>query len=257
MGAKLGDADAYEYPYNLVSDVIGSQHMEEWKAHEPPDILETIESILSRFSDRDERVMKYRYRDHLTYSQIGKLEGRTVERMRQVIARNIRQLKRSFNRNRIIYGNQLTPENEEEQRRRDKLIFYASVIVDKLAAKGAQERYDKSVRSVNRYYQMQLTEKAKYVITHEGMRYCNELFPMLLGETLYLNGIRYVWQLALYSEVDLKSICHFSLSDIKLIKDKLREFGWGLSENRFLANMQFYTKLKEEFIVIGLLDEED
>ena len=35
MKANLGSAGMYGYPYNLVSDILGAQHMEEWKEHEP------------------------------------------------------------------------------------------------------------------------------------------------------------------------------------------------------------------------------
>ena len=256
MKANLGSASVYEYPYNLVSGVLGSQHMDEWKEHEPPDSLETIEGILSELDPRVQRVLKARYQEQLTYSDIAKREDRTVERMRQIVAKALRRLKHPLNRNRILYGNKLSIEKAEEQRRRGKLIFYAKTIADTLSAKSAQEHYTKKLGEVNKYYRMNFAQQAKFIVDHDGLRVTNAVFSNMLGETLWINDIRYMWQLALYSELDLKVIAHLNPSDISAIKKKLNELGWGLAKDRFFNNVQLYTKLKEEFIRIELDEEE-
>lgn len=256
MKANLGSAGTYGYPYNLVADVLGVQHMDEWKEHEPLDSLETIESVLSELDPREQRILKYRYQDQLTYSDIAKREERTVERMRQVVAKALRRLKHPLKRNRILYGNKLAVEKADEQRRREKIIFYAKTIADILSAKSAQEHYTKKIGEVNKYYRMNLAKQARYIVDHDGLKYTNAVFPNMLGETLWINDIRYMWQLALYSELDLKVIVHFNPSDISTIKKKLNELGWGLAKDRFFNNVRLYTKLKEEFIRMEVNEEE-
>ncbi len=256
MKANLGSAGTYGYPYNLVADVLGIQHMDEWKAHEPPDSLETIESVLSELDQREQRVLRYRYQDQLTYSDIAKHEERTVERMRQVVSKALRRLKHPLKRNRILYGNKLAVEKADEQRRREKIIFYAKIIADTLSAKSAQENYVKKMGEVNKYYRMNFAQQAKFIVDRDGLRVTNAVFPNMLGETLWINDIRYMWQLALYSELDLKVIAHLNPSDISIIKKKLTELGWGLAKDRFFNNVRLYTKLKEEFIRMELSEEE-
>ena len=103
---------------------------------------------------------------------------------------------------------------------------------------------------------MNFTQQAKFIVDHDGLRFTNAVFPNMLGETLWINDIRYMWQLALYSELDLKVIGHFNPSDISAIKKKLNELGWGLAKDRFFNNVRLYTKLKEEFIRMEVTEEE-
>lgn len=99
-GAEAGDFSKFEermkkqsmeapYPYNLIDAVCGG----------PTDVIITydmmkgIDAAISSFTDREQQVIKKHYELGLSYREIAKDYGVTLERIRQIDAKTIRKLR--------------------------------------------------------------------------------------------------------------------------------------------------------------------
>lgn len=79
----------YEYPYNLVSDVLD----EEDAFVQTEDFKGSVEYALCLLSDRERKCIKLYYENRMSYRDIGKEYGVTQERIRQIIAKALRKLR--------------------------------------------------------------------------------------------------------------------------------------------------------------------
>ena len=90
----------YEYPYNLVSDVLDEEDafvpMEDFKG--------SVEYVLCLLSDRERKCIKLYYENRMSYRDIGKEYGVTQERIRQIVAKGIRKLRHPSRAKYIKYG---------------------------------------------------------------------------------------------------------------------------------------------------------
>ena len=84
------------YPDNLLYDIFGG----EWEYPRPADFDGSLEYVLHSLTERERRVLDFRYKDGLTFEEIGKRECVTRERARQIHAKALRKLRRP---ERLIY----------------------------------------------------------------------------------------------------------------------------------------------------------
>ena len=77
------------YPDNLLYDIFGG----EWEFPRPGDFEGSLEYVLHTLTERERRVLDFRYKDGLTFEAIRKLERVTRERIRQIHAKSLRKLR--------------------------------------------------------------------------------------------------------------------------------------------------------------------
>ena len=80
---------ALPYPDNLLYDIFGG----EWEFPRPADFDGSLEYVLRTLTERERRVLDFRYKDGLTFEEIGKRFCVTRERIRQIHAKSLRKLR--------------------------------------------------------------------------------------------------------------------------------------------------------------------
>lgn len=88
------------YPDNLLCDIFGG----EWEYPRPADFDGSLEYVLHSLTERERRILDFRYKDGLTFEAIGKRECVTRERARQIYARALRKLCNPQRLNYLKYG---------------------------------------------------------------------------------------------------------------------------------------------------------
>ena len=88
------------YPDNLLYDIFGG----EWEFPRPGDFDGSLEYVLHTLTERERRVLDFRYKDSLTFEAIGKRECVTRERIRQIHAKSFRKLRHPERLNYLKYG---------------------------------------------------------------------------------------------------------------------------------------------------------
>ena len=88
------------YPENLLYDIFGG----EWEYPRPADFDGSLEYVLHSLTERERRVLDFRYKEGLTYEEIGKRECVTRERIRQINAKSFRKLRHPGRLNYLKYG---------------------------------------------------------------------------------------------------------------------------------------------------------
>ena len=88
------------YPENLLYDIFGG----EWEYPRPADFDGSLEYVLHSLTERERRVLDFRYKEGLTYEEIGKRECVTRERIRQINAKAIRKLRHPGRLNYLKHG---------------------------------------------------------------------------------------------------------------------------------------------------------
>ena len=88
------------YPDNLLYDIFGG----EWEYPRPADFDGSLEYVLHSLTERERRVLDFRYKEGLTYEEIGKRECVTRERIRQIHAKSLRKLRHPGRLNYLKYG---------------------------------------------------------------------------------------------------------------------------------------------------------
>ena len=88
------------YPDNLLYDIFGG----EWEYPRPADFDGSLEYVLHSLTERERRVLDFRYKDGLTFEEIGKRFCVSRERARQIYARTLRKLCNPQRLNYLKYG---------------------------------------------------------------------------------------------------------------------------------------------------------
>ena len=88
------------YPDNLLYALFDR----DWEYPRPTDFDGSLEYVLHSLTERERRVLDFRYKDGLTYEEIGKRECVTRERIRQINAKSIRKLRHPGRLNYLKYG---------------------------------------------------------------------------------------------------------------------------------------------------------
>ena len=88
------------YPDNLLYDIFGG----EWEFPRPADFDGSLEYVLHTLTERERRVLDFRYKEGLTFEEIGKRFCVTRERIRQIHAKALRKLRRPERLNYLKYG---------------------------------------------------------------------------------------------------------------------------------------------------------
>ena len=86
----------HPYPDNLLYDIFGG----EWEFPRPADFDGSLEYVLYTLTERERRVLDFRYKDGLTFEEIGKRFCVTRERIRQI---HVKALRKLCNPERLIY----------------------------------------------------------------------------------------------------------------------------------------------------------
>ena len=88
------------YPDNLLYDIFGG----EWEFPRPADFDGSLEYVLHTLTERERRVLDFRYKDGLIFEEIGKRFCVTRERIRQIHAKSLRKLRHPDRLNYLKYG---------------------------------------------------------------------------------------------------------------------------------------------------------
>lgn len=87
-----GDFEKLGWPYNLVTDVVGTDDSLNG-VELTEDQITGLEYVLKDLTDREQRCVLRYYRDEIGYDEIGKEQHVTRERIRQVIIKGLRKLR--------------------------------------------------------------------------------------------------------------------------------------------------------------------
>ena len=90
----------HPYPDNLLYDIFGG----EWEFPRPGDFDGSLEYVLHTLTERERRVLDFRYQEGLTFEEIGKRFCVTRERIRQIHAKSLRKLRRPDRLNYLKHG---------------------------------------------------------------------------------------------------------------------------------------------------------
>lgn len=88
------------YPDNLLYDIFGR----EWEYPRPADFDGSLEYVLHSLTERERRILDFRYKEGLTYEEIEKRFCVTRERIRQINAKSFRKLRHPGRLNYLKYG---------------------------------------------------------------------------------------------------------------------------------------------------------
>lgn len=88
------------YPDNLLYDIFGG----ECAFPRPADFDGSLEYVLCTLTERERRVLDFRYKNGLTFEEIGKRECVTRERIRQIHVKALRKLRHPERLNYLKYG---------------------------------------------------------------------------------------------------------------------------------------------------------
>lgn len=88
------------YPDNLLYDIFGG----EWEFPRPGDFDGSLEYVLHTLTEREQLVLDFRYKEELTFEEIGKRFCVTRERIRQIHAKSLRKLRHPDRLNYLKYG---------------------------------------------------------------------------------------------------------------------------------------------------------
>ena len=88
------------YPDNLLYDIFGG----EWEFPRPGDFDGSLEYVLHTLTERERRILDFRYKGGLTFEAIGKRECVTRERTRQIHAKALRKLRHPDRLNYLKHG---------------------------------------------------------------------------------------------------------------------------------------------------------
>lgn len=88
------------YPDNLLYDLFDR----DWEYPRPADFDGSLEYVLHTLTERERRILGFRYKEGLTYEEIGKRECVTRERIRQINVRFLRKLRHPGRLGYLKYG---------------------------------------------------------------------------------------------------------------------------------------------------------
>lgn len=88
------------YPDNLLYDLFDR----DWEYPRPADFDGSLEYVLHTLTERERRILGFRYKDGLIYEEIGKRECITRERIRQICAKALRKLRHPYRLDYLKYG---------------------------------------------------------------------------------------------------------------------------------------------------------
>ncbi|MGN1341144.1 MAG: DNA-directed RNA polymerase subunit alpha C-terminal domain-containing protein [Oscillospiraceae bacterium] len=88
------------YPNNLLYDLFDR----DWEYPRPADFDGSLEYVLHTLTEREQRIMGFRYKDSLIFEEIGKRECVTRERIRQICAKSLRKLRHPDRLDFLKYG---------------------------------------------------------------------------------------------------------------------------------------------------------
>ena len=88
------------YPDNLLYDIFGG----DWEYPRPADFDGSLEYVLHTLTERERRILGFRYKDSLIFEEIGKRECVTRERIRQICAKSLRKLRHPYRLDFLKYG---------------------------------------------------------------------------------------------------------------------------------------------------------
>ena len=131
------------YPDNLLYDLFDR----DWEYPRPADFDGSLEYVLQTLNERERRILGFRYKDSLTFEEIGKRECVTRERIRQINAKAIRKLRHPDRLNYLKYGVSGVIARKTESARKAALASLPKP--DKPGADIPLEELDLSVRSYN------------------------------------------------------------------------------------------------------------
>lgn len=120
------------YPYNLLDDICG----EDYDGILDADQLDGLNYAVGSLTEREQRVLSLYYKDESTLEKVGKSEGVTRERIRQVLAKSLRKLRHPSRLKYIQRGYKIISGELEQQisdRYSDALKHYESAYIEKIA----------------------------------------------------------------------------------------------------------------------------
>lgn len=200
-----------EYPINLIYAVTEDTEVLE-NSDTILDLNGSVEYVLNTLTDRERKVLKYRFSDLLTYEKTGKLFGVTRERIRQVEAKALRKLR--------------------HPQRKKYLILGVSGVIDNI-----KEKYNERVIDIEeRLIEIcKLNEKKADEIVHDAnlrKKYHTEQiencdFSVRTYNCLKRAGIKTIGELSKLNKNDLCNIRNLGSKGFNEILNKLQEYGYS------------------------------
>ena len=120
------------YPYNLLDDIYG----EACNLILDADQLDGFDYAVGSLTEREQRVLSLCYKDEMTLEEVGKAEGLTRERIRQILVKSLRKLRHPTRLQYIQRGYKILSGEIEQQiadRYSEALKQYESVYIEKIA----------------------------------------------------------------------------------------------------------------------------
>lgn len=104
------EAEYAPYPENLLINVFDKTEYDVFDKRETrflpvdKDVRDGIDYVLSKLTERERQVIKFRYEDMMTLGDVGRELSLTNERIRQIEAKALRKMRQPINAGYLLYG---------------------------------------------------------------------------------------------------------------------------------------------------------
>lgn len=162
------------YPYNLAVAVYGDDVLKEW-CFDP----KRLEAAVADLTERQQKVLKCRYQNHMNLEDTGKEFGVTRERIRQVEAKALRMLRHP--RQRFCFDvDKMLSDLCDAQTERDRLRLENVTLKDKLEAMPKPEpepepEHPKEQKKLIPIDNLELSVRSWNCLHRAGYRYISDL----------------------------------------------------------------------------------
>lgn len=138
-----------EYPYNLLKEVFSSrgadEEFEKLKQNPPPDLEEGLNRVLETINPKEKEAIYLRYRDKLTYREIGEMLQCSPRTIRRHLVKGCAKLYHPSRRRFIQYGLKRATSDILKREAEEALYDVVKTIASIQFARRANARYRKAI----------------------------------------------------------------------------------------------------------------
>ena len=195
-----------EYATNIYCAVLGL------KASDGDVYVQGVFDVLAELPERDRLAMQYRFRENMTYIQIGKIFGISNSRAQQIVTKDLFRLRKPKNIKRIHISNLQKEYDELQKRLQEKEKAY-------------EELFDQMIKL---YWGEEIDDMLQKQLRHRRMTLLELGFSQSIVEALVNAGIETCEELlTLSSERELYEIPYIGYGSVQTILSRMRKLGFS------------------------------
>lgn len=225
------------YPKNLIDDVINLFVAKKFGIKEtieyPDDVDGSVEYAMSMLEKRDRDILHMRYRDGMTYDEIGKIEDISRERVRQLINKALADIRKPPCIVYIIYG-----VKEIEKRKAKRYLDEVKLLRETICSvSNAVCKYTTKPQFAEIMLETEFTKNPEIIDL-------NRLdLSIRTNQALKRANIMTVYDIITTPPTEIMSIKNLGLHAFMDVIKQMEINGWDMTQYRRAANSRKATKL--------------